>query len=447
VKNIIKILNSNPSLVYTLLHRFSLIFSSGLVTILLPVFLGPEEQGFYYVFGSIAASQVLFELGFGQIVLQNVAYYSTGLLVNKNQQIDGDADSLEKLSSVILQISKWYLYVSTLFFVASVVFGYFLFEKKYPENRWSLLFPYIVFIASVATNLYLASQISILEGLGQLGQVSLQKIVQSVVSCAVSFMVLYFGGGLWVVTVAPIVNLILSLRFIKNKNRVFLLLVKRRVNTTAALNWRKDVLPLQIKLGISWICGYFIHHVSTPIIMINLGAAEAGAYGITNTVVNSLHAIAFGCIHARLPKMVNFIALGDRRSLLELFRKSIGQALAVALFLIFGLIFVIWIGLAYKPKYFDRIAPFWVIFLLCVNLCASTAIASMAAFMRAHGEEPMLLPTIVGAALSLPIVWYGSQSSLLIMVVLSVSANVFFGLPWTFILFQRYWRLGETFKR
>ena len=68
-------------------------------------FLTGVEQGFYFTFGSILASQVFFELGLTGIMTQYVAHEVSHLALNDDYQYEGEEKYKSRLASLILYIS------------------------------------------------------------------------------------------------------------------------------------------------------------------------------------------------------------------------------------------------------------------------------------------------------------------------------------------------------
>jgi O-antigen/teichoic acid export membrane protein len=64
---------------------------SGLVTIVLIArFLQPAEQGYYHTYASLIALQMVFELGFSQVILQLASHERAHLSVGASGSIGGD---------------------------------------------------------------------------------------------------------------------------------------------------------------------------------------------------------------------------------------------------------------------------------------------------------------------------------------------------------------------
>jgi hypothetical protein len=64
----------------------------------------------------------------------------------------------------------------------------------------------------------------------------------------------------------------------------------------------------------------------------------------------------------------------------------------------------------------------------------------MAAYMRAHREEPMLPVSVVTGLLTAVVAYFGSRVGILPMMLLYAAVATFVTLPWTSVLFGRYYK-------
>ena len=75
---------------------------AGAVTVLLlPLWLGKVEQGYYFTFSSLLALQIFFELGMNQVVVQIVSHNFAHVQVDSDGKFGGDARRLARLASLV----------------------------------------------------------------------------------------------------------------------------------------------------------------------------------------------------------------------------------------------------------------------------------------------------------------------------------------------------------
>ena len=108
VKDFIKQkLGVDKAIFYTILGR-GLQISTALFTVFfITRYLSPDEQGYYYTFGSLVGIQVFFELGLTQIITQFVAHEASNLKWDDNYNIIGEEKYKSRLSSLLRFCAKW----------------------------------------------------------------------------------------------------------------------------------------------------------------------------------------------------------------------------------------------------------------------------------------------------------------------------------------------------
>src|ERR1700753_210887 len=74
----------------TVLARVWASFAGLATLILIAHFLTPAQQGYYYVFGSLVALQIVFELGFSFVILQLASHERAHLTISAADEISGN---------------------------------------------------------------------------------------------------------------------------------------------------------------------------------------------------------------------------------------------------------------------------------------------------------------------------------------------------------------------
>jgi hypothetical protein len=95
-------------------------------------------------------------------------------------------------------------------------------------------------------------------------------------------------------------------------------------------------------------------------------------------------------------------------------------------------------GLA--PSLAQRFVSLPVAICIAVVTITNTFVFAAAAYLRAHKEEPMLWVSVVSGLAILAAVSAGSRSGMLPMMMLYTAVTVLVTLPWTLVLFRRYFR-------
>jgi len=397
------------------------------------MFMSPIEQGYYYTFSSLVGMQMLFDLGFASVIVQFVAHEFAHLSLDNKFKLSGPDQNLSRLYQLKNILNKWYKYISGVFFLAAGLVGVVFFGLNDPDNVSIWLAPWIVLVFFASVNLYFNSKVAIFEGLGQLYRVTRVKLAISILAYATLWVILILGGGIWISVVVPIVGSI-GLMFWIYRNEI---LKDRTIvsQSDIGINWLRDVAPLQWRIALSSASGYLIFSLFTPIIFANQGPEEAGKIGVTLTIFTTLHLLGSSWISAKVPIFPALIARNDFISLNKVFKKSLVQSLLYTALLCSVAIFVIYFIGIYDIFPSRRLAGIDVAILLAIVAVCNTAIYSLAVYMRAFKKEPMLVNSLIMAALVPSFVYIFSKISVMYAISTYAALTLFISLPWTVTLF------------
>lgn len=422
----------------TLLFRFWGILAGGLSIVLIPLFLSPTQQGFFYTFASVLALQVFFELGLNQVIIQLVSHDAAHLTIQDDGKVIGDAARIHRLYGLVSLLRRWYGVAAVLFVVLAGGAGWVFFVTKgsdLPMTQWGAVWVVLVLFTSI--NLFLSPRLTVIEGTGQVGAVARLRLIQSMVGYGVMWALLILGKGLWAAVAVPTVSAIATSLWLRRRGGMFQQAVTANTSGLEPISWRRDVFPLQWRIAISWACGYFIFGLFTPIVFASHGAVEAGRLGMAMTVFSAITSLGLSWINAKTPNFTMHISRGEFAALSRLFKAvSLRSVVATGLpsFLIVALVSL---GTHYDIGLVNRIAPADTLFWIACAATVNTAVYAGAAYMRAHREEPMLPVSVVSALLTFAVVTllrHDVSSMMLGYAAISVCVS----LPWTFLIYLRY---------
>jgi hypothetical protein len=130
-------LGLDRAVVFTVLAR-AWTRGSGLITIVLIArFLLPVEQGYYYTYASLIALQMVFELGFSQVVMQLASHERAHLSIGPDGSVAGGQTAHARLASVLQLSVRWYGVGSLLLGLALIPIGSYFFPHI---SIWATLF-------------------------------------------------------------------------------------------------------------------------------------------------------------------------------------------------------------------------------------------------------------------------------------------------------------------
>lgn len=414
---------------------------AGVVTVLLlPHWLGPTEQGYYYTFASVLALQIFFELGLNQVVLHKVSHEVAHLTATADGRFAGDAAHLARLGSLVRLVLRWYAAAAVMFALIAGGAGAAFFDQKGVLTPSQWIGPWSTVVASTAVNLWLSPRLAIMEGCGQVGQVARLRLAQSIGGYALLWILLLAGAGLWATAAVPLSAAAATAYWQRYRGRLLAWLAGQPADDANLFRWKTDLLPLQWRIAISWISGYFIFNLFTPLVFARSGAVEAGRLGMGLTMFAAISSIGMSWVNAKAPVFTMHVSRHERHELNSLFRtvasRSIAATAASAM-LIVATAWVLWVT---GEPMMARIASPDVLTCLAVVTVANSAVFAAASYMRAHLEEPMLPVSVVSAGLTAAAALIGSRFGTLPMVTLYLIVTLCVSVPWTLWLFAGYWK-------
>lgn len=430
----------NVHVLTTLAFRGWSICAGAVTLFLLPMMLSATEQGYYYTFASVLALQIFFELGLNQIVMQFVSHEVAHLTRGVGGLLEGGVDYLDRLSSLVRVIRKWYFWAALLFFLSAGCAGLIFFDARgtLPRSEWIGIWIALTF--STAVNLFLSPSLAVMEGCGHVGQVAKMRLQQSAIGYAALWLGLTLHIGLWSAVAVPVTSAIYSTVWLRYQGKMIEGLRKRPRDGEEKLHWYREIFPLQWRIAISWVSGYFIFNLFTPMVFSRWGPAQAGKIGLALAMFTAVSTIGMSWVNATAPKFAMHISRDERHDLNILFLSVLKRSTAVTIFLCVGLVMAGWVCRAAGLPFMDRVASIDILACLASVTAVNSVIFSLAAYMRAHKEEPMLPVSVVTALLTIGALYVGSQVSLLIMMLCYLAVTALVTLPWTSRLFLTYFR-------
>lgn len=430
-------LGIDRAVAYTLFYRgWQLIAGVGTV-LLIAHSLTPIQQGYYYTFGSVLSLQIFFELGLTYVVIQFVSHERAHLNWTPLCMLEGDLTAKARLSSLIRLTLKWYAIASGLLVFILIPAGLFFFGRSADSASagfWQI--PWVWLVVTTAGTLLLSPFFAVLEGSGLISEVARFRLGQDLVSYPVLWVALFIGAGLLSIPLFQSVRIVASAGWLCIRQRAFLLdQIKFRI-PNIAIHWWHEVWPMQWKIALSWMSGFFIFQLFNPILFAYFGAVVAGQMGMTLTLTGTLCTVAMSWISTKAPIFGQLIARKEYEALDRLFIRTLLQATIVAV--IGGVLLWSTAVILYMSQilYSQRILSPLPFALLTIVAVLNVVGLSQAAYLRAHKKEPLLLNSIViGALTAISTYFLGRAYGAMGMVVGYFLLAGFLGLGWTTWIF------------
>jgi O-antigen/teichoic acid export membrane protein len=377
----------------------------GIVTVVLVAsLLNGIEQGFYYTFASILAIQVFFELGLNGIITQYVAHEVSYLEQVENHYVGNEAN-LSRISSLLHFTIKWFSALSFLVFSLLMGVGYVFFNYYYKsgiEIDWHL--PWVLLSIGTTLNFMLSPIIAFIEGLGKVKEIAKIRVFQQLFVLLLLWAGLAIGLKLYVGGISTVIGFLIFLFFII---KTFFPILKSiyHQKITEKVSYKTEIFPLQWKIALSWVGGYFIFQFFNPVLFATEGPIVAGQMGITLSILNAVLALSFAWVSTKTPLFSKYVARKEYSQLDKLFNRTFNQSSFVNLIAMTGIFFAI-----FCVRYFDvvlvgkrlgdRFLPYLPLLFMMISFYMNHVIGAWAVYLRCHKKEPMLINSLVFGALS-----------------------------------------------
>lgn len=301
-----------------------------------------EKQGLYYLFNSMLALRMLFELGVGTSVIQLSSYART-----KN------SSSEECLSSSFVTIvNKWLYKAAILYSLIAGIGGYFFISSKI-ESQHNVISAWTLFIVISALQFASEGKWAMLEGLDKVYEVNKLRIRNNLIQYFTQWILLLAGADLYSFCIASLASYLSQEWYFFNKHR-WLYQIKNNENTAEKERFSKELLGLVKRAGQTYLAGYFVFQIQQPICFHFLGATPVAQIGFTCTVANALMGLPVVWLSMNFPKLSHLIANSQVNEARKLFIEKFKQSLVMTVLAYAGAISAIFI-LRRIPKFSDRL--------------------------------------------------------------------------------------------
>ena len=308
-------LEIDHAVTYSVFEKLWRLFAGLTTVILISLYISPQIQGYYFTFISVLALQALLELGFSVVIVPFASHEWINLNWDGKGLIQGEKKSLSRLISLGHLLFKWYLVGSLLFVLVVSSAGYWFFSK---DNLSGVIWqgPWFFAVLFSGFQFLTIPFYAILEGCQQIKNAYLFKLLKPIFSAILMWLVMILGGDLWMITAMLATRLILDLVLIFGRYRNFFKTFLK-ITPTTLIHWKSEIWPMQWKISLGAIAGYFMFSIYTPMMFHFHGAVTAGQFGMTWQMVEVLGALASAWI---LPKVPRYSALIAQKNYVELDR-------------------------------------------------------------------------------------------------------------------------------
>ena len=433
----IHIAEVDRAVLFGLLAKFWGLAAGPVTALLIATKFTPELQGYYYTFASLLALQVFVEMGLGTVIIQFASHEWSKLSLDKTGQILGSPVALSRLVSLAKIAMKWYLIASVIGAFGLGIGGYFFFlHKTAIAVNW--VAPWLMLCLLTGITICLVPVWSLIEGCNQVGNVYTYRFIQGLFTSLSIWLAILLGAKLWTASVSSVVGLICAITFLRSRYRQFLKVLLFSRPTGSRIGWRLEMLPMQWRIALSWISGYFTFSLFTPVLFHHHGAIVAGQMGMTLALVSAISGIASTWVYTKAPRFGLLIARREYAALDRLFFRvtivsfSVAACGAIVVWVLVYLLF------AFNHPLSARLLPPLPTGLLLLAIVLMQISFPQSTYLRAHKKEPFLVLSVVGSLMIGLSTWLlGGRFGAIGIAAVFLAVRLFFNIPFGTLIWYR----------
>jgi hypothetical protein len=401
----------NRAISYGVLARAWSLISGPVTLLIIASRFSKEQQGFYFTISSLLALQIFFELGLITVLAQFASHEFAQLNWGSQGRIEGDPLARRRLLDLLCKATKCFGFAALLLIIVLVPAGlYFLDQGEATNFSWRL--PWILAVCGTAGNLLIVPFFAIITGSGDVVTVNHREMLGAIIGSFVCWAVIGFHGGLFAVFAITTGNIMVSCVYLAKEKPELLKLAwqgifgqQRHAAWYGSISWWGEVWPMQWKIALSWVSGYFIFYLFNPVLFHYHGPVVAGQMGMTLSVSSALLAAGTTWINSKSPEFGKMIAKREWYHLDKMFFRVLLQSIGVAVIgAVVGWGIISYLQANYKIG--QRFIPANQAGLLLGAICVHIIINAFAVYLRAHKKEPLMWFSIFVALLQGSVTWY-----------------------------------------
>jgi hypothetical protein len=394
-------LGIDGAIAYSFVARSIQILGSIGTVLLIVHFLSPIEQGYYYALLSLAALQVIFELGFSTVIQQMAAHELVHLAPGPDGSFDTTSVAYCRLASVFKKTVRWYLTAGVLMVLTLLPAGGLFFHRlASPEHHVAWRGPWQFAAVACIGGFVLNPLYSFLEGCGQVRQVARMRLFQVAVGVLFGWTAMLTRHGLYspalVMGAASAIGLLMLFT-----RRRFLVPLLRLNSSGHEVNWSAEVWPFQWRIAITSLCTYFTSQFFILILFAFRSPQEAGQMGMSISIAFYLNSLVGPWISTKSPMFGGFAAQKRFKQLDEVYFRTLRQSVSVLVALSASWEAGLIVLSRLAPKLGARMVSPTTFALLFLTIISTHIVISEGTYLRAFKREPFLFQSVSVALLTL----------------------------------------------
>ena len=433
------------AVIYVILQRgWSSI--AGLITLLLLIrYLTKIELGYYYAFSSLIGIQMVFELGLTTIIRQFISHDMAHLKMTRQRFISGKIDVRVRLLKLIVKSLKIYSIICLCILIVITPIGLLFFSDPNASMTVDWKFPWFLLVLFSTLNCFASVVTAVIEGLGFISRVKRVLLISTIISSVAVWFTLLSGHGLYAPVLLNAVNFICVIFWVwKHFKRVFIQAYRvdlRHEYINYQTKWKADVWPLQWRVAVSWIGGYFIFYIINPVAFKYYGPEFSGQIGITFQVLNLMLAMSASLIATKMPYFGQLISKRDYLTLNSYYTTI--EIVSSMFFLLMSVAAIVFLLVLHGCEviYADRFLPVGLFSVLLVMTFFRNLINCHACYIRSYKQERHSINSVMTGLLTCFVLFLsGNLFSSDFYIISYACVVILFSYPHSLLLYLKFRR-------
>jgi len=432
-----KSLRNNKALSISFINKF---FSAGISIInvfFITYFFTPYLQGYYYIFNNLMMLNFLFDIGFGIVLVQFVSHEWARLSYDENGEVCGDENAKSRLATLVRLSIKWYIGVS-IFFCLIIGIGGFFFIGLQHNNFIQFGLPWFLLILAVSFSILLSPIRSLLEGSNQIARNQTTLFLSTFGGAIVMWLSVYYNCGLYALSNGMAVTVIISFILLKKPLQKFFKFKDFNIGSDVSF-WKREFKGQQLKIGASWLLGYFMLQSFVPMAFKLINPVEAGKIGATMQLFNLVNMVGMIWVNVVGPRFGTLGAKKEYVTIRKLAQATLKNSLLSSILIASCLLSIIYFARRLNLQQVERFSDLPTIILILLTAVVAQVSNVFTTVIRFQKKEPFLIPTVTCTVLQFILIFLLFSS-----LGIYTFSIVFFGIisliwvPWTILIYKKY---------
>jgi hypothetical protein len=421
----------NANIKWIIMQKLCGALPASISVIIAPAVMDANKLGYFFVFLTIVNLVFVFESGIGAVLTNFLSYEN---IRNEKKY---------RFKSIIKESKKYFSIVSLLYLLIGIIYSIYVFKDgKLGIIEWILPCTLLIYSTSLLLkNYYYYSLSDVLVSVANTAKIRVSLILIPNIFLIIFLLMGYELNSFIFSSIASIaitmycfnkVSKQLNYKIYSNENN-------NKINNYEIFEWKKEILPLQWKMMVTWIAGYLTASAIIPISFIKFGAETTGKLGL---LINATSAIvSFGLIYLNTisPKMGGLIARGKNKHLDNITKVSLIKGISLSIILCLFFIIIVEI-LKLKNIFLEKFFNIEINAVMILWAGISVHAAGMATYMRSFKIEPLMMQSVLTGLITVITLFYLGDYSLELLVFGYTLVQFTFGFIYINIIYFKFKR-------